>query len=142
MDFYNIGECETVDEMLLIFCWRCGFRQYMSSKPKRYDIKFCVISDPANHYSYNLIPYLGKEGNKIATNLGANVIKDLAVLMFGSRRNITCNWNLPVWFYLKGCFKTDWLLQELQWQTINICLSSFYLLEREKILARVCFPLK
>ena len=45
-------------------------------------------------------------GNKVATNLGAKVVKHLAALVVGCGRNITCNWNLSVWLYLKSSFKT------------------------------------
>ena len=61
MDLYNIGECGTVDEILLKFRGRCGFHQYMLNKPGRYGIKFWVNADSASHYCYNIIHCLGKK---------------------------------------------------------------------------------
>ena len=91
MDLYNIGECGTVDEMLLKFRGKCGFCQYVPSKLGRYGINFWVLADSASHYCYNIISYIGKEGEKVATKHRAKVIKDLAVPIFGSRINITCD---------------------------------------------------
>ena len=59
MHHYNIGECVTVDEMLLKFRGRSGFCQFMLSKPGRYGNKFWLLADCANHYRYNIIPCLG-----------------------------------------------------------------------------------
>ena len=90
MDLYSIGECGTVDEMLLRFRGKCGFCQYVPSKLGLYGINFWVLTDSASHYCYNIISYIGKEGDKLGTNHGAKVVKDLAVPIFGSRINITC----------------------------------------------------
>ena len=56
---FNIGECGTVDEMLLKFRVRYGFRQNVTSKPGGYGIKFWVLHDSANHDCYKIIPHLG-----------------------------------------------------------------------------------
>ena len=74
--------------MLLKFRERIGFCQYMLSKPGRYDIKFWLFADSANHYCYNIITYLGKGGGKVATNFGVKVVKDLAEHFFSSGENI------------------------------------------------------
>ena len=77
---YNLGPYETIDEMLLKFGGRCSFRQHMPSKPGRYGIKFWILADAQNHYLYNAMSYLSKDGNKVAVNLGASVVKKLVEL--------------------------------------------------------------
>ena len=49
----------------------------MPSKPGRYGIKYWILADAKNYYCYNAIPYLGKEGDTPAVNLGAQVVKNL-----------------------------------------------------------------
>ena len=63
----------------------------MPSKPGRYGIKFWILADAENHYCYNAFPYLGNEGDKIATNLGATVVKKLVEPIHNTSRNITCD---------------------------------------------------
>ena len=63
----------------------------MPSKPGRYGIKFSILADAENDYCYNTFPYLGKEGNKIVTILGATVIKKLVEPIHNTGRNITCD---------------------------------------------------
>ena len=77
--------------MFLKFRGRCSFRQYMPSKPGRYGIKFWILADAENHCCYNAFPYLGNEGDKIATNLGATVVKKLVEPIHNTSRNITCD---------------------------------------------------
>ena len=48
--------------------------------------KFWVLADSASHYYYNIIPYLGKESEKVATNLGAKAVKSSDAPIFTSRR--------------------------------------------------------
>ena len=63
----------------------------MPSKPGRHGIKFWILADAENHYCYNTFPYLGKEGDKIATILGATLIKKLVEPTHNTGRNITCD---------------------------------------------------
>ena len=73
-ELYGLGPRTTITEMLQKFRCRCRFRQYMSSKPGRYGIQYWILADAEYHYWYNAIPYLGKEGDAPAVNLGAKVI--------------------------------------------------------------------
>ena len=77
--------------MLLKFRGRCSFRQYMPSKPGRYGIKFWILADVQNNYCYNTMPFLGKDGDKVADDLGATVVKKLVEPLHNSGRNITCH---------------------------------------------------
>ena len=77
--------------MLQKFRGRCKFRQYIPSKPGRYGIKYWIIADAENHYCYNAIPYLGKETEFPAVNLGAQVVKSLVEPIKATNKNITCD---------------------------------------------------
>ena len=90
-EFYGLGPHTTIDEMLQKFRGRCRFRQYMPSKPGRYGIKYWILDDAENHYCYNTIPYLGKEGDAPAVNLGAQVAKNLVEPIKGTSHNVTCD---------------------------------------------------
>ena len=88
---YDLGPNATIDEILLKFRGRCSFRQYMPSKPGRYGIKFWILADAEKHYCYNAFPYLGKERDKIATNLGATVVKKHVEPIHNTSQNIACD---------------------------------------------------
>ena len=90
-EVYGLGPHTFIDEMLQKFLGRCRFRQYMPSKPGRYGIKYWILDDAENHYCYNTIPYLGKEGDAPAVNLGAQVVKNLVEPIKGTSRNVTCD---------------------------------------------------
>ena len=113
MDLHNIGKCGTVDEMLLKFCGKCGFRQYLPSKPGRYSVKFWLLANCASYYCYNIIPYLGREGDKVAINLVEKLVKDLVAPIFVPEEISPAIGPLPVWLYLKSSFEKDWLMWEL-----------------------------
>ena len=63
----------------------------MPSKPGRYGIKFWILANTQDHYCYNAVPYLGKDGGKVAVNLGATVVKKLVEPLHNSGGNITCD---------------------------------------------------
>ena len=90
-ELYGLGPHTNIDEMLQKFRARCRFRQYMPSKPGRYGIKYWILADAENHYCYNAIPYLGKEGDAPAVNLGAQVVKNLVEPIKGTNCNATCD---------------------------------------------------
>ncbi|XP_068229423.1 uncharacterized protein, partial [Palaemon carinicauda] len=48
----------TVDEQLLAFRGRCGFRMYIPNKPAKYGIKLVMACDADTFYMCNAIPYL------------------------------------------------------------------------------------
>ena len=63
----------------------------MPSKPGRYGIEYWILADAENHYYYNAIPYLGKEGDAPAVNLGPHVVKNLVEPTKETNRNVTCD---------------------------------------------------
>ena len=44
----------TIDEKLEAFRGRCGFKQYIPSKPNKYAIKIYALVDTKVLYTYNL----------------------------------------------------------------------------------------
>ena len=75
----------------------------MPSRPGRYGIKYWILADAKNYCCYNAIPYLGKEGDTPAVNLGAQVVKNLVEPIKGTSRSVTCD----------RCFTSVDLFEEL-----------------------------
>ncbi|XP_067004451.2 piggyBac transposable element-derived protein 4-like [Anabrus simplex] len=92
---YIPGENVTIDEMLPGFCGKCGFRQYIQSKPTKYGIKIFPLVDARMFYTYNMEIYAGRqpEGPYKVSNKPSDVVKRLAEPIFDTVCNITCdNW--------------------------------------------------
>ena len=90
-ELYGLGPHVTIDEMLQKFRGSCSFRHYMPQKPGRYGIKYWNLCDAESHYCYNAIPYLGKEDNTPAVNLGATVVTKLVESIRNTHRSVTCD---------------------------------------------------
>ena len=84
-----------VDETLVRFRGRCGFKVYMPSKPGKYGILFRSVADAEFHYIWKLWPYAGKPANpqKVPTNSSFATVLDLVRYLTaelrGSGRNVT-----------------------------------------------------
>lgn len=92
---YHLGQNVTIDEMLPGFRGRCGFRQYIPSKPNKYGIKIFCLSDAKLFYAANMEIYCGQqpEGPFKQSNSAADVVMRLSEPIFHSGRNITGdNW--------------------------------------------------
>ena len=87
--YFNPSESITVDEQLVAFRGRCSFRQYMPFKPAKYGLKFFVATCSETSFVLSLKPYLGKENNEIAVNLGSKVVIELVKNYEGTGRNVT-----------------------------------------------------
>ena len=91
-DAYTPGPHMTVDEQLVCFRGRCPFRQYIPSKPGKYEIKIWAICEANTSYAWKMQVYTGKNpavGREV--NQGARVVKDLVKEIENSGRNITCD---------------------------------------------------
>ena len=64
-----------LDETLSKLGIPCSFRQYMSSKLGRDEIKLWILADAQKQYCYNDFPYVEKGWGTNATKLGATVVK-------------------------------------------------------------------
>lgn len=92
---YHLGENVTIDEMLPAFRGRCGFRQYIPSKPTKYGIKIFCLADAKLFYTTNMEIYCGQqpEGPYRKSNSAEDIVMRLAEPIYGSGRNITAdNW--------------------------------------------------
>lgn len=91
---YNTGPDVTVDECLIPFRGRCGFKQYIPSKPAKYGIKVWAACDSRTSYAWNMQVYTGKpQGGQPEKNQGMRVVLDLTTGLQG--HTITCD----IFFY-------------------------------------------
>lgn len=92
---YSAGQNITVDEKLEGFRGRCGFIQYIPSKPNKYGIKIYAAVDAKMFYTLNMEIYAGiqPQGPFIISNKPKDVVMRIVEPMHGSGRNVTCdNW--------------------------------------------------
>ena len=92
---YSLEKFKTIDKMLVGFRGRCGFRQYIPSKPNMYGIKIYALVDAKMYYLHHLETYAGKQpdGPHSLSNKPADVVRRLFAHISGSGRNITAdNW--------------------------------------------------
>lgn len=90
---YHVSAYVTIDEQLIPFRGRCGFCQYMPSKPDKYGMKLFLMCDVETAYTFNGLPYVGREGNERCVGLAESVVTKLAEPLHKSGINITTdNW--------------------------------------------------
>ncbi|KAB0803065.1 hypothetical protein PPYR_00035 [Photinus pyralis] len=92
---YCIGVNATIDEKLEAFRGRCGFKQYIPSKPNKYGVKIFALVDASTSYCANLEIYVGQqpEGPFRMNNSPSSVVLRLVEPISGTNRNLTCdNW--------------------------------------------------
>lgn len=111
---YTPCENVTIDEKLEAFRGRCGFRQYIPSKPNRYGLKVYALVDSKTFYTCNLEVYVGSqpEGPYAQDNSPSSVVQRLVEPLRNSRRNVTCdNWftSIPLVRNLYSDYKLTFL---------------------------------
>lgn len=90
---YKPSSYVTIDEQLLAFRGRCGFRMYIPNKPAKYGIKLVMMCDNSTKYMINAMPYLGSGTNSSGLPLGEFYVKELTKSIHGTNRNVTTdNW--------------------------------------------------
>ena len=92
---FHLSEFVTVDEMLAGFRGKCGFRQYIPSKPNKYGIKILALCDATMFYTSKMEIYVGTqpEGPYRVSNSPLDVVLRLSQHISGSGRNVTMdNW--------------------------------------------------
>lgn len=91
---HNSQKCYTptenlcADEQLFPTKVRCRFIQYMPSKPDKFGIKFFILAEVDSKYCLNVLPYLGKDDQRVE-QLGTHVVMTLMEPYFGLGYNIT-----------------------------------------------------
>lgn len=89
--YFSLSEYTTVDEMLVAFRGRCGFRVYMPNKPNRYGIKIYSLVDSKMSYTIKLEIYVGQQPQgpfRVPTD-NVSLLSRLCQPISGSRRNVT-----------------------------------------------------
>jgi hypothetical protein len=77
MSMYNPHQNVSIDEAMIAFRGRLGFKQYMPAKPTKYGIKVWMRGDPTNGYTNDFQVYTGKEAGVREVGLGTRVIRDM-----------------------------------------------------------------
>jgi hypothetical protein len=67
---YNPHQNTSVDEAMIAFRGRLGFRQYLPAKPTKYGIKVKIRADSENGYYNEFEIYTGKSGDHVNAKLG------------------------------------------------------------------------
>ena len=94
----TLSEFVTIDEMLVAFRGRAPFREYISSKPTKYEIKIHAMGDTKTFFVCNMKIYVGlqPEGPCKADkeyNSSNAVVTRLTSQISRSARNVTFdNW--------------------------------------------------
>lgn len=77
MLFYQPGAAVSVDESTISFKGRVSFKVYNPNKPTKFGLKVFALSDSANGYLYNFIPYMGKTNNDTSLLKTTLIVKTL-----------------------------------------------------------------
>ena len=80
-----------VDEQLVLYRGRCGFKVYMPSKPGKYGIKIWICADVDSSYCCNFDVYTGQMGRGPEIGQGERVVLQLTEPYTGSGRNVTAD---------------------------------------------------
>ena len=84
-----VPDCDmTVEEQLVTFRGRCGFRMFIPSKPGCYGIKIWILADSSSSYCYNADIYTGKVGNSREIGQATRAVMELTDSITNSGRNI------------------------------------------------------
>lgn len=87
----NPSEVMTVDEQLFPMKARCPFTQFMPNKPDKFGVKFWLLCDAVCRYTYNGLPYLGRDAtiDRNGLQLGEHVTMQLLAPYFNGGYNVT-----------------------------------------------------
>lgn len=95
---YSLTSNVTVDEMLVPFRGRCGFRVFMPNKPKKYGIKIMCLTDSKTAYFYNGYIYTGKDCDGVGLTVEEQHLQKptqcvirLCKPIEGTNRNVTAD---------------------------------------------------
>jgi hypothetical protein len=81
----------TRDEQLFPTKSRCKFTQNMPNKPGKFGIKFWLMVEVSNKYLVNGFPYLGKDSDRLDTDLGQHVVMKLMKNHLDKGYNVTAD---------------------------------------------------
>lgn len=100
LSVYRPSAYLTIDEMLVPFRGRCGFRMYMPKKPKKYGIKVMCLADAKTSYLLDAYIYTGRDSDGVGLTVDEKKLSvptqsliRLCKTVQGTNRNITAdNW--------------------------------------------------
>ena len=81
----------SVDEAMVGFSGRLGFKQYVPLKPTKREIKVWVRADPSNGYTNDFQVYTGRTQEGTEKNLGARVVRDLMSPIYNLGHVVFCD---------------------------------------------------
>ena len=110
MDTYTPEAQMTVDESMVKFKGRLGFRQYMPAKPIKWGIKVWALCESATGYMVRYQIYTGKEGDQ-EHGLSHRVVKDLVKPFYGTYPEI----------YMDNFYTSPALLEDLYSHEVYAC---------------------
>ena len=67
----------SVDEAMIAYTGRLGFKQYVPLKPTKRGIKVWTRADPSNGFVNDFQMYTGKDRNVVEKGLGEHVVREL-----------------------------------------------------------------
>ncbi|XP_041346649.1 piggyBac transposable element-derived protein 4-like [Gigantopelta aegis] len=78
----------SLDESMIKFKGRLGFRQYMPAKPIKWGVKMWSLCEADTGYLYNFQIYTGKDQGVQEKGLSHRVVMDLCTPLFGSNAHV------------------------------------------------------
>ncbi|XP_022798311.1 piggyBac transposable element-derived protein 4-like [Stylophora pistillata] len=88
---YRPSRFLSIDEAMVKYKGRLGFKQYLPLKPVKRGIEVWVRADATNGYVCEFQVYTGKHGNEIEHGLGHRVVSDLVRSLHGKKYHIFCD---------------------------------------------------
>jgi len=83
----------TLDEQLLSFRGRCGFKVYIPAKPDKYGLKIVSVNDAETHYMFDALPYTGIVPKLPEESVPSYYVRKLCTSIYNTNRTITMdNW--------------------------------------------------
>lgn len=92
-----------VDEAMIPFRGRIGYRQYLPAKPCKFGVKVWELADSTNGYVYQMQVYTGKKDTGREVGLASRVVWDLTRLLSGNNHHV----------YMDNYFSSPSLFEDL-----------------------------
>ena len=86
---YAVSAYVTINKKLIPFRGQSGFRQSMSKKPDKYEMKLFFMCDCTSGYTYNGLSYTGRKGDTRRVGLTEHVLKTFCNPVRNSGINVT-----------------------------------------------------
>ena len=113
---YSLSQHVAIDESMITFKGRVGFRQYLKGKPHPWGIKAFVLADSTSGYVHNMCIYYGKETTLLQPEL-PHTVRVVLTLMEGLH-------NMGYDLYVDRFYNSPLLAMELK--KIGITVTGMY----------------